>query len=72
MQQTVLPERSSNSSKDLEHVSISPSDSDEDEKDSDSSSENETPMLTEPQDAVTQSIQKDLVLVRCPPNKQDP
>jgi hypothetical protein len=62
VKQTVLPERSSNSSKDLEHVSISPSDSDEDEKDSDSSSENETPMLTEPQDAVTQSIQKDLVL----------
>jgi hypothetical protein len=28
-------------------------------------------MLTEPQDAVTQSIQKDLVLVQSPPSKQD-
>jgi len=28
-------------------------------------------MLTEPQIAIMQSIQKDLVLVQCPPSKQD-
>jgi hypothetical protein len=48
VQQTVLPEWSSNSPTDLEHVSSSPTDSEEDENESDSSSENEIPMLTEP------------------------
>jgi hypothetical protein len=41
VQETVLPEWSSNSPKDLEHVSSSPTDSEEDENESDSSSENE-------------------------------
>ncbi len=72
MQKTVLPECSSNSSNNLEHVSSSPTDSEEDENESDSSSENEIPMLTEPQDAIMQSIKKVLVLVQPPPCKQDP
>ncbi len=48
MQQTVLPEWSSNSPKDLEHISSSPADSEEDDNESESSSENEILMLTEP------------------------